>query len=124
MLLMIDNYDSFTYNLVQELGELGAELLVERNDAIDLDGLRALGIDPTLGVPRFTFDSMELMEGIGFVPVIMGLFGISEVLLNAEEQWKPIVTAKMSSLWPSKADLKESTAPILRGSSVCLSNLS
>ena len=34
------------------------------------------GMDPAQGVPRFTFDSMELMEGIGFVPVIMGLFGI------------------------------------------------
>jgi len=37
MLLVIDNYDSFTYNLVQYLGELGADLLVRRNDAIDVD---------------------------------------------------------------------------------------
>ncbi|MDA8176027.1 MAG: anthranilate/aminodeoxychorismate synthase component II, partial [Acidithiobacillus sp.] len=36
MLLMIDNYDSFTYNLVQYFGELGAEVRVERNDAIDI----------------------------------------------------------------------------------------
>jgi para-aminobenzoate synthetase component 2 len=40
--LMIDNYDSFTYNLVQYLGELGAELTVRRNDKIDLAGIRAL----------------------------------------------------------------------------------
>jgi para-aminobenzoate synthetase component 2 len=40
--LMIDNYDSFTYNLVQYLGELGAELEVRRNDAIDVAGARAL----------------------------------------------------------------------------------
>ncbi len=40
--LMIDNYDSFTYNLVQYLGELGAELTVRRNDEIDLAGIRAL----------------------------------------------------------------------------------
>jgi putative tricarboxylic transport membrane protein len=78
--------------------------------------LGTVGMDPSQGVPRFTFDSMELMEGIGFVPVIMGLFGISEVLLNAEEKWKPIITAKMSSLWPSKQDLKDSAAPIFRGS--------
>ena len=39
-LLMIDNYDSFTYNLVQYLGELGAELIVRRNDAIDVAGVR------------------------------------------------------------------------------------
>ena len=41
-LLMIDNYDSFTYNLVQYLGELGAEIEVRRNDAIDVAGARAL----------------------------------------------------------------------------------
>jgi anthranilate synthase/aminodeoxychorismate synthase-like glutamine amidotransferase len=42
MLLMIDNYDSFTYNLVQYLGELGAEVRVFRNDAITLDEIEAL----------------------------------------------------------------------------------
>jgi anthranilate synthase/aminodeoxychorismate synthase-like glutamine amidotransferase len=44
-LLMIDNYDSFTYNLVQYLGELGAEVIVRRNDAIDVAGVRALAPD-------------------------------------------------------------------------------
>ena len=42
MLLMIDNYDSFTYNLVQYFGELGEEVRVVRNDAIDLPGIAAL----------------------------------------------------------------------------------
>ncbi len=42
MLLMIDNYDSFTYNLVQYLGELGQEVVVYRNDEIDLDKVNAL----------------------------------------------------------------------------------
>src|SRR5215831_7971093 len=42
MLLMIDNYDSFTYNLVQYLGELGAEVRVYRNDAISLDEIAVL----------------------------------------------------------------------------------
>jgi anthranilate synthase/aminodeoxychorismate synthase-like glutamine amidotransferase len=42
MLLMIDNYDSFTYNLVQYLGELGAEVLVRRNDAISVSEIEAL----------------------------------------------------------------------------------
>ncbi|HEX4208833.1 MAG TPA: aminodeoxychorismate/anthranilate synthase component II [Candidatus Binataceae bacterium] len=44
-ILMIDNYDSFTYNLVQYLGELGAETIVRRNDAIDVAGARALKPD-------------------------------------------------------------------------------
>jgi para-aminobenzoate synthetase component 2 len=45
MLLMIDNYDSFTYNLVQYLGELGADVTVKRNDAIDVAGARAMRPD-------------------------------------------------------------------------------
>lgn len=42
MLLLIDNYDSFTYNLVQYFGQLGETVVVRRNDAIDLDGIAAL----------------------------------------------------------------------------------
>jgi anthranilate synthase/aminodeoxychorismate synthase-like glutamine amidotransferase len=49
--LLIDNYDSFTYNLVQELGELGAEPVVFRNDAIDIDGIRAEAPDAVLISP-------------------------------------------------------------------------
>jgi len=49
--LIIDNYDSFTYNLVQELGELGAELEVFRNDAIDVAAIRATGPDRLLISP-------------------------------------------------------------------------
>ncbi|MCG8325723.1 MAG: aminodeoxychorismate/anthranilate synthase component II [Thiotrichales bacterium] len=45
MLLMIDNYDSFTYNLVQYLGELGQEVQVYRNDAIDVDAIEKLAPD-------------------------------------------------------------------------------
>jgi anthranilate/para-aminobenzoate synthase component II len=45
MLLMIDNYDSFTYNLVQYFGELGEEVVVVRNDEIDLAGIAALKPD-------------------------------------------------------------------------------
>jgi len=44
-ILMIDNYDSFTYNLVQYLGELGAEVVVHRNDEIDIAGIEALAPD-------------------------------------------------------------------------------
>lgn len=42
MILVVDNYDSFTYNLVQYLGETGAEVCVRRNDEIDLEGIRAI----------------------------------------------------------------------------------
>ena len=49
--LVIDNYDSFVYNLVQELGELGADPVVFRNDAIDVDGIRAHSPDAVLISP-------------------------------------------------------------------------
>ncbi len=51
MLLVIDNYDSFTYNLVQYLGELGVELQVHRNDQISLDQVRALAPERILVSP-------------------------------------------------------------------------
>ncbi|WP_168123481.1 aminodeoxychorismate/anthranilate synthase component II [Paenibacillus sp. HB172176] len=51
MILVIDNYDSFTYNLVQYLGELGEEIVVKRNDEIDLSGIEALAPDHILISP-------------------------------------------------------------------------
>jgi anthranilate synthase component 2 len=50
-ILLVDNYDSFVYNLVQELGELGADPVVHRNDAIDIDGIRAASPDAVLISP-------------------------------------------------------------------------
>jgi anthranilate synthase/aminodeoxychorismate synthase-like glutamine amidotransferase len=57
MILVIDNYDSFTYNLVQYLGELGAEMIVRRNDEVTLDEIRTLRpshivISPGPGTPE------------------------------------------------------------------------
>ena len=51
MLLMIDNYDSFTFNLVQYFGELGEDVRVFRNDEIDVDGIGALGPDAIVFSP-------------------------------------------------------------------------
>lgn len=51
MILVIDNYDSFTYNLVQYLGELGEEIIVKRNDEIDLEGIEELAPDHILISP-------------------------------------------------------------------------
>ena len=69
-LLMIDNYDSFTYNLVQYLGELGAEVEVLRNDAADVDSLLArtpdgLVVSPGPGTPDDAGISVEAIEKFG-----------------------------------------------------------
>jgi para-aminobenzoate synthetase component 2 len=75
-LLMIDNYDSFTYNLVQYLGELGAELIVRRNDEIDLPGVHELGpnaivISPGPCTPAEAGISVPLLQHLaGHCPIL------------------------------------------------------
>jgi len=78
--------------------------------------LAMVGMDPVRGLPRFTFGRMEFMDGIGFVPVIMGLFGLAEILVNAEGKLAQITLAKMTTLIPSKEEIRNSLGPILRGS--------
>jgi anthranilate synthase/aminodeoxychorismate synthase-like glutamine amidotransferase len=74
--LIVDNYDSFTYNLLQYLGELGAEVHVERNDAIDVAGIRRLGpthlvISPGPKTPSEAGVSVEAITALaGEVPVL------------------------------------------------------
>ncbi|TAH45454.1 MAG: aminodeoxychorismate/anthranilate synthase component II [Gammaproteobacteria bacterium] len=78
MLLMIDNYDSFTFNLVQYFGELGEEVRVIRNDALDLAGVRALGpsaivISPGPGTPDDAGISLEILAALSGVVPIFGV---------------------------------------------------
>ena len=78
MVLMIDNYDSFTYNLVQYLGELGAELHVVRNDAVDTDGVAALRperivISPGPGTPDDAGVSLDVIRRLGEHTPILGV---------------------------------------------------
>ncbi|KHF33771.1 Aminodeoxychorismate/anthranilate synthase component 2 [Paenibacillus sp. P1XP2] len=75
MILVIDNYDSFTYNLVQYLGELGEEVKVFRNDEIDIQGIEALApdhilISPGPCTPNEAGISLETIEHFkGKVPI-------------------------------------------------------
>ena len=86
--LVIDNYDSFVYNLVQELGELGADPVVYRNDAIDIDGIRsaapdAILISPGPGRPDSAGVSMTVIRELaGEIPILgvcLGHQAIGEV---------------------------------------------
>ncbi len=76
MLLMIDNYDSFTYNIVQYLGELGADVRVERNDQIDIATIEALAperivISPGPCTPNEAGISMQVIEAFaGRIPLL------------------------------------------------------
>jgi len=78
--------------------------------------LAMVGMDPVRGLPRFTFGRMELMDGIGFVPIIMGLFGLAEILINAEKRLGPVFIAKIGSIIPARRDVRDSVGPIMRGS--------
>ncbi|MBI3325068.1 MAG: aminodeoxychorismate/anthranilate synthase component II [Candidatus Omnitrophica bacterium] len=78
MILMVDNYDSFTYNLVQYLGELGEELTVVRNDQITLDKVRhlkpaAIVISPGPGDPGDAGMSNQLIQTFGETLPILGV---------------------------------------------------
>jgi anthranilate synthase/aminodeoxychorismate synthase-like glutamine amidotransferase len=78
MVLVIDNYDSFTYNLVQYLGELGAQLLVRRNDAITLDEIARLGpdhivISPGPGRPEQAGITLDVIRRFGASTPLLGV---------------------------------------------------
>ena len=81
--------------------------------------LGLVGTDVTSGVPRFTFDIPELADGIGFVTVAMGMFGLSEIIRNLEaEAQRSVVVAKITSLMPTRQDFKRMIAPVLRGTAI------
>jgi putative tricarboxylic transport membrane protein len=81
--------------------------------------LGTVGTDTISGIERFTYRSYTLMDGIGLIPVIMGLFGISEVLFNIEEASKQeIYQTRLSNLMPTLRDWKDSIFSIMRGTFV------
>ncbi|MEP6509150.1 MAG: aminodeoxychorismate/anthranilate synthase component II, partial [Gemmatimonadales bacterium] len=78
MILVIDNYDSFTYNLVQYLGELGMDIEVRRNDEIDVNGIKAmrpsaLVISPGPGTPDSAGVSIDAIRQCGEILPILGV---------------------------------------------------
>ena len=79
--------------------------------------LGLIGMDIMTATPRFTFDMYFLMDGVGLVPVVMGLFGVSEVLLNVESKIKrEVFETKIKGLLPNRRDWGDSIWPIIRGS--------
>jgi putative tricarboxylic transport membrane protein len=78
--------------------------------------LGTIGLDQMTGSPRFIYKITTLMDGIGLVQVVIGLFGISEVLLNVETTFKQeIFETKIKGLLPNLEDWKRSIGPIGRG---------
>jgi len=80
--------------------------------------LAAVGIDPQTGLSRYTLGTLNLMGGFDIVVVVVGLFAICEVLENAETPAFEVFKGKIKGLWPSRDDLRQSAAPIARGTVV------
>ncbi|MFN4310718.1 MAG: tripartite tricarboxylate transporter permease [Ferrovibrio sp.] len=81
--------------------------------------LGLVGTDVTSGTPRFTFDLPELADGINFVIVAMGMFGLGEIIRNLEHtEVRDVFTRKISGLLPTWKDIKQITAPVLRGTAL------
>lgn len=79
--------------------------------------LATVGRDIFSGQTRFTFDNLALTDGLDFVVIAMGLFGVGEILYNLEDSYsKPRTPAKVSNVWPSRKDLRQSAGAIGRGS--------
>jgi anthranilate synthase/aminodeoxychorismate synthase-like glutamine amidotransferase len=107
MLLLIDNYDSFTYNLAQCFGELGASILVKRNDEITLDEVDALAperivISPGPGRPEDAGISVEVIRRFGaripLLGVCLGHQGIGIAFGGAVIRATELMHGKVSSV--------------------------
>jgi anthranilate synthase/aminodeoxychorismate synthase-like glutamine amidotransferase len=116
MILVIDNYDSFTYNLVQYLGELGADMLVKRNDEIDISGIQALKpsalvISPGPGVPGDAGVIVEVIRQCGsHTPVLgvcLGHQAIAEAYGGKVVRAAKLMHGKTSRIQHSATDLFE-----------------
>jgi putative tricarboxylic transport membrane protein len=78
--------------------------------------LGTVGLDPMTGVSRFVYKITTLMDGIGLVQIVIGLFGVSEVLLNVERMFKQeILKTKIRGLLPNREEWRRSIGPIGRG---------
>ncbi len=119
MLLLIDNYDSFTYNLAQYFGELGEEVRVERNDAIDLDGIAAMRpasivISPGPCTPNEAGISMDVVRRFaGQVPILgvcLGHQAIGQVFGGRIVRASRIMHGKLSKVFHDERGLYQGVA--------------
>jgi anthranilate synthase/aminodeoxychorismate synthase-like glutamine amidotransferase len=112
--LLVDNYDSFTYNLAQYLGELGAEVQVERNDALTLDQIReraphAIVISPGPCTPNEAGISMDVIRALaGTIPILgvcLGHQSIGQVFGGRVVRASRVMHGKVSKIFHDEKGL-------------------
>jgi TctA family transporter len=112
------------YFSLMVFGLVGAVVLAQ-GDIFKALGMIALGLllatvgsDISTGERRFTFDIPNLADGISFIPLVMGLCGIADVIANLEQRDGRPPVPKLGSIWPSRQELKDSVKPVMRGTAV------
>ncbi len=117
-----EKFTSVEYFSLMVLGLLSAVVLahgsVMKAIAMIFVGLLfgLVGTDVNSGTSRYTFGVSELWDGIGFLPVVMGLFGINEVMVNLEQTHsRPVVATRIKKLWLTRQDFREAWPAVLRG---------
>lgn len=111
------------YFSLMVLGLIGAVVLASgsllKAIAMILLGLLLgqINTDVISGTPRFSFDIPELTDGINFVVIAMGLFGLGEIIANLGQpaEKREVFTKDVKGLWPTKQDFKEASPAVLRG---------
>jgi TctA family transporter len=123
LMLLAAEFGPAEYFSLMVLGLIGAVVLASgsllKAIAMVLLGLLLglVGTDVNSGIPRFSFGIPELIDGIGFVVIAMGIFGYGEIISNLgrPEKEREVYTAKVHGLFPSSQDFKKSVPAVLRG---------
>jgi putative tricarboxylic transport membrane protein len=115
-------FNAAEYFSLMVLGLIGSIVLAhgapEKAIAMMLVGLLLglVGIDVNTGAPRLTLDIAELSDGIGFVPVAIGMFGIAELVVTlGKPQDTSLLAFRLKDLWPSRAEIRACIPAMLRG---------
>jgi len=126
LMLLAANFGPAEYFSLMVLGLIGAVVLASgsllKAFAMVLLGLLLglVGTDVNSGISRFSFDIPELMDGIGFVVIVMGIFGYGEIISNLGQSQKEreVFTGKVHGLFPTLQDFKKIVPAVLRGTFV------
>ena len=112
------------YFALMVLGLVGAIILAS-GSMLKAVGMTVLGIllgtvgtDLNSGTERFTFHLPQIAEGISFITIAMGLFGIAEIIANLEQSSRRPAGAVVGSLWPTREEMRRAVPAVVRGTAV------